>query len=108
MFFPQTSKMCSIYDGEVNANMAYSTVTKIVMVLKQMDDSRRMPLLVVIRRLIDLIIPTIDIETVTKLLTMIASIKSQSSKNMLENLVKSLTTKLHLEQISLIPQTYPC
>lgn len=97
--------MCSIYDGEVNANMAFNTITKIIMVVKQMEDTRQMPLLVVIRRLIDLIIPTIDTETVTKLLTLIASIKSPSSKNMLGNLVKSLMTKLDTEQTPQIPQS---
>lgn len=104
MFFPQTSKMCSIYDEEVNANMAFNTVTKIIMVVKQMEDNRQMPLLVVIRRLIDLIIPSMDTETVTKLLTLIASIKSPSSKTMLGNLVKSLMTKLNTAQSSQIPQ----
>lgn len=105
MFFPQTSKMCSIYDGEVNANMAFNTITKIIMVVKQMEDTRQMPLLVVIRRLIDLIIPTIDPETVTKLLTLIASMKSPSAKTMLGNLVQSLMTKLDTEQTPHIPQS---
>lgn len=98
--------MSSIYDEGVNANMAFSTITRIIMIIKQMEDTRQMPLLVVTRRLIDLIIPTIDTETVTKLLTLIASIKSPSSKTMLGNLVKSLMTKLETEQKPRIPQSF--
>lgn len=98
--------MCSIYDEEVNVNLAFNTITKIIMVIKQMEESRQTPLLVAVRRLIDITTPTMDKESATKMLTLIASVKSFTSKSVLGELIPNLVAKIGLDQLTpQIPKT---
>lgn len=89
--------MACIYDSNVDSETAINTLSKIIMVVKQMDDSRQFPLLIVIRRVIDGIYKRMDAGSISKLLVLIASIKSETSKEALgynvEILVRTLNSK---------------
>lgn len=86
--------MCSIYDEEVNVQMAVEGITKVIMVVKQMENDRQMPLLIFIRRLINSFIRSMDQESVTKLVALIVSIKTPNSSTVLGNTVSVLVSTI--------------
>lgn len=95
--------MCCIYEDEINVALTINSVTKIVMVIKQLENIRQMPLLIVIRRLIDIIVLRMEPEEISKVLSLLASIKSPNSKTTLKNSIQRLMNliikKQHEDQI---------
>ncbi|VVC27145.1 Hypothetical protein CINCED_3A011748 [Cinara cedri] len=89
-----TSRMCSIYNENTDVKMAMHTISKVIMVIKQIESSRQFPLFVVIRRLIDLIHARLDVDRITRLLIQIASIKTQNCKDAMGYTVEILLIKL--------------
>jgi len=75
--------MCCIYEDEIDVALAINSITKIVMVIKQLDSIRQMPLLIVIRRLIDLIVTRMETTDISKMLSLITSIKSPNYRKTL-------------------------
>jgi len=88
--------MCGIYHEELikDVKIAFTSVTKIIMVIKQLKNTRQLPLLITIRRIIHVIFTRLDAESISKLLTLLASIKTKNSKDTLENTVETLIDKL--------------
>lgn len=85
--------MKAIYDFP-EKELAFFTSTKILMVLKQMDDSHQAPLLVVLRRLINATIENLNKENVSKLLSMILVIKTTNCTEILKTTTENLVEKL--------------
>lgn len=93
-----TSKMCCIYEDEINVTLAINSVTKIVMVIKQLENIRQMPLLIVIRRLIDLIVTRMETAEISKVLSLLASIKSPNSRKTLRTSIQRLMNNLIIKK----------
>lgn len=87
--------MSCIYDKEVDVNTAFNSITKIIMVMKQLDTDYQEPLMVVLRRIISAICLRLDAESISKLLTIIASIKTENSKVMMKETVDALIKQLN-------------
>lgn len=100
MFYPQDSSMCQIYDEEVDVTLAFSSITKTIMVIKQLDNSRQPQLLNVVCRIIDVISGRLDPELILKLLALIASMKTPNSKEILRTSVDELLQNLKAQQAS--------
>lgn len=90
--------MCCIYNEDVDITLAFNSVTKIIMVIKQLENSRQLPLLTIVRRLIGVISKGLDTESISKLLALIASIKTSNSKEILRISVDGLLQKLKTQQ----------
>lgn len=90
--------MSCIYDIDVDLIRASNTLSKLIMVVKQLENSRQFPLLVVIRRMIDGIYQRMDIEAISQLLIQIASIKTENSQEALGYNVELLVRTLNLKQ----------
>lgn len=82
--------MNCIYDEEVDVKMAVESITKVIMVVKQMENDRQTPLLVFIRRIVNSLILSLDQESVSKLVSLIVSIKTPNSLTILGNTVSLL------------------
>jgi len=98
--------MCCIYEEEINVTFGINSVSKIVMVIKQLENSRQMPLLIVIRRIIDVLITRMDAEEISKVLSLLASMKSPNSKKTMGSTIEGLMNNLiikatHDQQVSL-------
>jgi len=90
--------MCCIYEDEINVALAINGVTKIVMVIKQLENIRQMPLLIVIRRLIDLIVTRMEPAEISKVLSLLASIKSPNSRKTLRTSIQRLMNNLIIKK----------
>jgi len=90
--------MCCIYEDEINVTLAINSVTKIVMVIKQLENIRQMPLLIVIRRLIDLIVTRMETAEISKVLSLLASIKSPNSRKTLRTSIQRLMNNLIIKK----------
>lgn len=86
-----------MFNDNVEVEMALNTISQLFMVTKQIESSRQFKLLSIVRRLIDLIYNRLDVETITKLLVQIASIKTQNCKDTMgytvEILVRTINAK---------------
>ncbi|XP_050530011.1 uncharacterized protein LOC126899296 isoform X2 [Daktulosphaira vitifoliae] len=91
-----TSRMSCVYEQNSNPTLIYHVVTKLIMITKQFENQRQLPLLVVIRRLIDQSLRRLDIELISKLLAQIATMKSSNSKVTLGDTVQELLEQLTL------------
>jgi len=90
------SKMSCIYNQEADVKMAVECITKVIMVVKQLDNVRQMPLLVFIRRIVGSLVHSLDEESTSKLVSLIISIKTPNSLTVLGNTVSALiSTVLH-------------
>lgn len=90
--------MCCIYRDDLAnnyVNIAYNTVTKIIMVIKQMKHTRQLPLLIVIQRIIYVIVSRLDVESISKCLSLLAPIRLVNSKETLINTIEKLIEKLN-------------
>lgn len=87
--------MSCIYDKEVDVNTALNSITKIIMVIKQLDSDYQEPLLVILRRIMSAIGFRLDAESISKLLTTIASIKTVKAKVVLKDSVEALVKQLN-------------
>lgn len=87
--------MSCIYDKEVDVNTAFNSITKIIMVMKQLDTEYQESLMVIVRRIISAIDLRLDAESISKLLTIIASIKTDKSKVMMKDTVEALLKQLN-------------
>jgi len=90
--------MCCIYEDDINVVLAINSVTKIVMVIKQLENIRQMPLLIVIRRLIDLIVTRMEPAEISKVLSLLASIKSPNSRKTLRTSIQRLMNNLIIKK----------
>lgn len=94
--------MACIYSESVDVKLATITISKIIMVIKQVDNARQFPLLVVLRRMIDATYVRFDLESISKLLMQLTSIKSQNYKETMgytvEILVRTLNSKKNPDQ----------
>lgn len=86
--------MCCIYEEDINVDLAINSISKIVMVIKQLENIRQMPLLIVIRRLIDLIVTRMEYAQTSKLLCLLGSIKSPNSRKALRTSIQRLMSNL--------------
>lgn len=89
--------MCSIYHEDLieDIKVAFNSVTKVITVIKQLKNTHQLPLLIIVRRIIHVIITRLDVESSSKLLALLASIKTKNSKETLENTVETLISKLN-------------
>jgi hypothetical protein len=88
--------MSCIYNQEADVKMAVECITKVIMVVKQLDNVRQMPLLVFIRRIVGSLVHSLDEESTSKLVSLIISIKTPNSLTVLGNTVSALiSTVLH-------------
>lgn len=86
--------MRCIYEENADANLIFNIITKLIMLTKQFGNSRQLPLLVVIRRLTDQILPQLNNECISKLLALIASMKTINSRATMGNTARLLMSKL--------------
>lgn len=86
--------MNAIYDCP-DKELAFLTSTKIVMILKQMDDSRQKPLLLILRRLINATVENLNKENLSKWLSMIVAIKTTNNSEILTSTTNQLIEKLN-------------
>lgn len=88
--------MSCIYNEQADVKMAVECITKVIMVVKQMENNRQMPLLIFIRRLVGSLVRSMDEESTSKLVSLIISIKTPNSLTVLGNTVSLLiSTVLH-------------
>lgn len=100
IFCLQVLKTKCIYQKDMDTkNLKFNSLGKMLMVVKYFSDGYQVPLLIVIRRLIDSLIEQLNAEKITKLLYSIAPLNtSMSCKETLGNTVELLTEKLQLYQ----------
>ncbi|XP_015378604.1 PREDICTED: uncharacterized protein LOC107172821 [Diuraphis noxia] len=91
------SKMSCIFGDDIDVTLAINCITKVVRATKQLDDVRQLPFLIIIRRLVDLIVQRMDSSEISKMTSLITSIKSPSSKRTLRNSMQRLMNNLVLK-----------
>lgn len=86
--------MSCIYEEEINVSLGINTASKIIMVIKQLENIRQMPLLIVVRRIIDAFLTRLDIEETSKVLSMLASMKTPNAKKTMASTIQGLVNHL--------------
>jgi len=93
--------MSCIYDEDVNVNLAINTMTKIIMVINQVADREMSSLTDMLCRLIEVTQTRMTVEEISKILSLLASIKAQNYKESLKAIMQGLMDKLlHKKQLN--------
>jgi len=82
--------MCCIYEDDIDVTLTINCITRIVRVIKVLDDLRQAPLLFVIRRLIDLIITRMNTTEISKMTSLLTSIQTSNSRRTLRSSMQRL------------------
>ncbi|XP_050426434.1 uncharacterized protein LOC126836822 [Adelges cooleyi] len=90
-----TEMSCIYQCGD--SDLVFQALTKLIMITKQLDNGRQVPLLVIIRRLINNCFRLMNDELIKKILAQIATIKSVNAKDTLgettQKLLEHLTSR---------------
>lgn len=90
--------MCSIYNEQIKIDEGIYGITKIIMVVKQMENSRQAELLIVARRIYELLLknPQLNNDHVSKLLSLLSSVKTTNCREIMRHVIDILIDKLEI------------